>query len=110
MVDISGKKTFNTLGMIHVRRYPPMDYSGSSKMVYQIPNCIRIYRTNYGGYTTLAGIIKTYDLYTCSIDYVGVYNLFTFLNTIPPYWEPIRKMWYELIGDPQDPKDAEMMN
>jgi dipeptidyl aminopeptidase/acylaminoacyl peptidase len=34
------------------------------------------------------------------VDYVGVSNMFTFMNAIPPYWEPIRKMLYEMAGDP----------
>jgi|GEM_PF-3968503 len=55
----------------------------------------------YGGYTTLAGICFTPDLYACAVDYVGVNNLFTFMNTIPPYWKPylvsVRKLgvWME---------------
>jgi len=68
---------------------------------------IGIYGGSYGGYATLAGLTFTPDLYTCGVDYVGVSNLFTFMNTIPPYWEPYRQMWYEMVGDPE--KDAEMM-
>lgn len=26
--------------------------------------------------------------------------MFTFMNTIPPYWEPMRELFYELVGDP----------
>src|SRR5690606_6957774 len=32
---------------------------------------------------------------------VGVSNMFTFMNTIPPYWEPLRDMFYEMVGDPK---------
>lgn len=71
------------------------------------PQRIGIYGGSYGGYATLAGLTFTPDLYTCGVDYVGVSNLFTFMNTIPPYWEPYRQMWYEMVGDPE--KDAEMM-
>lgn len=62
---------------------------------------IAIYGGSYGGYATLAGITLTPDLYTCAVDYVGVANMFTFMNTIPPYWEPFRKMFYEMVGDPK---------
>ena len=61
---------------------------------------IAIYGGSYGGYTTLAGITLTPELYSCAVDYVGVSNMFTFMNTIPPYWEPFRKMFYEMVGDP----------
>lgn len=64
-------------------------------------NRVAIYGGSYGGYATLAGITFTPDLYACAIDYVGVSNLFTFMNTIPPYWESYRKQLYEMVGDPQ---------
>jgi dipeptidyl aminopeptidase/acylaminoacyl peptidase len=62
---------------------------------------IAIYGASYGGYATLAGITRTPELYACAVDYVGVSNMFTFMNTIPPYWEPYRKMFYEMVGDPK---------
>lgn len=61
---------------------------------------IGIYGGSYGGYATLAGLTFTPDLYKCGVDYVGVSNMFTFMNTIPPYWEPYRQMFYEMVGDP----------
>ena len=64
------------------------------------PKRIAIYGGSYGGYATLAGITYTPDLYACAVDYVGVSNLFTFMNTIPPYWEAWRKQMYEMVGDP----------
>ncbi len=65
------------------------------------PDRIAIYGGSYGGYAPLAGITYTPELYACAIDYVGVSNLFTFMNTIPPYWEPYKKMMYEMVGDPK---------
>ncbi|MBA3648016.1 MAG: S9 family peptidase [Chitinophagales bacterium] len=61
---------------------------------------IAIYGGSYGGYATLAGLAFTPDLYACGIDYVGVSNLFTFMNTIPPYWKPYLEMMYEMVGNP----------
>ncbi len=68
---------------------------------------VGIYGGSYGGYATLAGLAFTPELYACGIDYVGVSNLFTFLQTIPPYWKPMLEMMYEQIGDPE--KDKEML-
>ena len=62
---------------------------------------IAIYGGSYGGYTTLAGVTLTPELYACAVDYVGVANMFTFMNTIPPYWEPFREMFYEMVGNPK---------
>jgi len=65
------------------------------------PERIAIYGGSYGGYATLAGLAFTPDLYACGVDYVGVSNLFTFLNTIPPYWKPYLDMFHEMVGDPK---------
>lgn len=70
-------------------------------------NNICIYGASYGGYATLAGVTFTPDLYKCGVDYVGVSNLFTFQETIPPYWEPYKKMLYEMVGHPE--KDKELL-
>jgi dipeptidyl aminopeptidase/acylaminoacyl peptidase len=59
-----------------------------------------IYGGSYGGYAALAGATFTPDLYACAVSYVGPSNLFTMLASIPPYWEPLRDMEYEMIGDP----------
>lgn len=69
------------------------------------PKRIAIYGGSYGGYCTLAGMAFTPDLYACGIDYVGVSNLFTFLNTIPPYWKPFLEMMQEMVGHPERDKE-----
>jgi dipeptidyl aminopeptidase/acylaminoacyl peptidase len=64
------------------------------------PNRLVIYGASYGGYATLMGIVKEPELYAAAVDYVGVSNLFTFMKTIPPYWEPYLQMMYEMVGNP----------
>ncbi|MBR1712538.1 MAG: S9 family peptidase [Alloprevotella sp.] len=64
------------------------------------PARIAIYGGSYGGYATLAGLCFTPELYRCGVDYCGVSNLFTFMQTIPPYWKPLLEMMYEQVGDP----------
>ena len=71
------------------------------------PKRVAIYGGSYGGYATLAGVTFTPELYACAIDYVGVSNLFTFMNTIPPYWKPYLDMMYEMVGNPE--KDEALM-
>ena len=70
------------------------------------PKRIAIYGGSYGGYATLAGVTFTPDLYACAIDYVGVSNLFTFMNTFPPYWKPYQEMMYTMVGHPERDKVA----
>ena len=65
------------------------------------PKRVAIYGGSYGGYATLAGLAFSPELYACGVDYVGVSNLFTFQNSIPPYWEPFKEMIYEMVGHPQ---------
>ncbi|OWT66446.1 alpha/beta hydrolase family protein [Candidimonas nitroreducens] len=65
------------------------------------PARIAIYGGSYGGYATLAGITYTPDLYAAAVDYVGVSNLLTFLNTIPPYWKPMLEKMHSMVGDPE---------
>ena len=58
-----------------------------------------IYGGSHGGYAVLRGLTKTPDLYACGVDYVGVSNIFTFMNTMPAYWKPylkiIKEIWYD---------------
>jgi len=62
---------------------------------------IAIYGASYGGYATLQGLVVTPTLYAAGVDYVGVSNLFSFMKTIPPYWEPMLDMMYEMVGNPE---------
>jgi len=71
------------------------------------PKRIAIYGGSYGGYATLAGVTFTPDLYAAAVDYVGPSNMFTFMNTIPPYWKPYLDMFHEMVGDPV--KDKELL-
>lgn len=64
------------------------------------PNKLVIMGGSYGGYATLAGLTFTPELYTCGVDIVGPSNIFTLLESIPPYWEAGRAMLYEMVGDP----------
>lgn len=73
------------------------------------PGRIGIYGGSYGGYATLAGLAFTPDLYAAGVSFVGPSNIITLLNSIPPYWEPIRKMFNVRVGDPDDPEEREML-
>ncbi len=61
---------------------------------------LAIYGGSYGGYAALSGLTRTPDLYACGISYVGVSNLFTWIEAIPPYWKPYLEMMHEMVGDP----------
>ncbi|HJT65468.1 MAG TPA: alpha/beta fold hydrolase [Pyrinomonadaceae bacterium] len=68
------------------------------------PKRVGIMGGSYGGYATLAGVTFTPDTYAAAVSIVGPSNLITLLDSIPPYWEPIRKLFYERMGDPNTPE------
>lgn len=55
---------------------------------------------SYGGYATLAGLTFTPDTFACGVDIVGPSNLFTLLESIPPYWAPIVAQFHSRMGNP----------
>lgn len=69
------------------------------------PERVAIFGGSYGGYATLAGVAFTPQVYAAGISYVGPSSLITLLKSIPPYWEPIKKIFHVRVGDPDDPED-----
>jgi len=63
------------------------------------PKKVAIYGGSYGGYAALVGATFTPDVFACAIDVVGPSNLVTLLKSIPPYWEPMKKMFAQRVGD-----------
>ncbi|MFN2510072.1 MAG: alpha/beta fold hydrolase [Pyrinomonadaceae bacterium] len=68
------------------------------------PKRVGIMGGSYGGYATLAGLAFTPDVYAAGVSIVGPSNLITLLESIPPYWEQIRKLFHERMGDPNTPE------
>lgn len=73
------------------------------------PKRVGIMGASYGGYATLAGVTFTPDLYAAAVDYVGPSNLMTLIESIPPYWEAGRKMFYQRMGDPTTPEGKALL-
>jgi dipeptidyl aminopeptidase/acylaminoacyl peptidase len=72
-------------------------------------NRIGIMGGSYGGYATLAGLAFTPELYACGVDIVGPSNIFTLLESIPPYWEAARAFLYGMVGDPETEEGRAMI-
>lgn len=73
------------------------------------PNRVAIMGGSYGGYATLAGVTFTPDEYAAAVAIVAPSNLKTLLESIPPYWESIREVFYKRMGDPRTPEGLEQM-
>jgi dipeptidyl aminopeptidase/acylaminoacyl peptidase len=74
------------------------------------PKKIGIMGGSYGGYATLAAVTFTPDVYAAGVDYVGPSNLITLLETIPPYWEAGRAIFYQRMGDPTTVEGKAQLN
>ncbi len=73
------------------------------------PSKLVIMGGSYGGYATLAGLAFTPDLYACGVDIVGPSNIFTLLESIPPYWEAGKAMLYGMVGDPNTEEGKKLL-
>ena len=56
---------------------------------------------SFGGYSTLAGLTFTPEVFACGVDIVGPSNLITLLESVPPYWKPMLEMFTTRVGDPR---------
>jgi dipeptidyl aminopeptidase/acylaminoacyl peptidase len=63
------------------------------------PRRIAVMGASYGGYATLVGLTFTPDTFACGVDMVGISNLVTWLETLPPYWTPLIQAYKDRIGD-----------
>lgn len=73
------------------------------------PKRVGIMGGSYGGYATLAGVTFTPDLYAAAVAIVAPSNLQTLLESIPPYWEAGRVIFYKRMGDPNTPEGLAQM-
>jgi dipeptidyl aminopeptidase/acylaminoacyl peptidase len=73
------------------------------------PKRVGIIGGSYGGYATLAGVAFTPDVYAAAVAIVAPSNLITLLETIPPYWEAIRNVFYVRMGNPGTPEGKKQL-
>ncbi|RZJ48736.1 MAG: S9 family peptidase, partial [Flavobacterium sp.] len=64
------------------------------------PKKIAIYGSGFGGYIAISAAIKSPQLYKCAASNSGVLNLFSYLNSIPPFLKSNLQMFYEIVGNP----------
>ncbi len=64
-----------------------------------------IYGGSYGGYAALAGAAFTPGVYRCAVDVVGPSNLVTLIRSIPPYWEPMKRVFDLRVGSVETEED-----
>jgi len=62
------------------------------------PDRVAIMGGSYGGYATLVGLTFTPQFFAAGVDIVGPSDVKTLLESIPPYWSPIRAMFDARVG------------
>jgi dipeptidyl aminopeptidase/acylaminoacyl peptidase len=61
---------------------------------------------SYGGYMALAAASFTPTEFAASVDYFGVSDLKTLVESFPPYWAAFATFIYKKFGDPKNPEHA----
>jgi dipeptidyl aminopeptidase/acylaminoacyl peptidase len=62
---------------------------------------VAIYGGSYGGLASFIGATFTPEVFCCSVPVVGISNLQTLLESIPPYWAGFAASMYRSYGDPR---------
>jgi dipeptidyl aminopeptidase/acylaminoacyl peptidase len=107
-----GKAFFNAgtrewAGKMHDDLIDAVDWAIARKIAD--PDRVAIMGASYGGYATLVGLTFTPEKFACGVDMVGISNLETWLNTLPPYWGPWIQAYKDRIGDHTTPEGREFL-
>lgn len=68
------------------------------------PKRVGIMGASYGGYTALAGVAFTPELYAAAVSINGQNDLISLLESMPPTMESERIRVYKRVGDPTTPE------
>ena len=63
------------------------------------PERIAVLGGSFGGYSALAGLTFTPEVFACAVDLVGPSSLITLLESMPPYWKPMLELFTKRVGD-----------
>lgn len=69
------------------------------------PQKVAIMGGSYGGYATLVGLTFTPEVFAAGVDIVGPSNLITLMQSIPPYWAPMKAMFAHRLGNMETEPD-----
>jgi dipeptidyl aminopeptidase/acylaminoacyl peptidase len=59
---------------------------------------------SYGGYAALVGMTFTPEVFAAGVSIVGPSHVRTLLESIPPYWEPVKVMFEKRVGSLDEPE------
>lgn len=70
---------------------------------------IAIFGASYGGLASFVGATFTPEVFCCSVPVVGISNLQTLLESMPPYWAGFAEFMYRSYGDPRTEEGRRML-
>jgi dipeptidyl aminopeptidase/acylaminoacyl peptidase len=70
---------------------------------------IAIFGLSYGGYASFVGATFTPDVFCCTVPVVGISNLQTLLESMPPYWSGFAEFMYRSYGDPRTEEGRKLL-
>jgi acylaminoacyl-peptidase len=70
---------------------------------------IAIFGMSYGGLASFVGATFTPEVFCCSVPVVGISNLQTLLESMPPYWAGFAEYMYRSYGDPRTEEGRKLL-
>lgn len=70
---------------------------------------IAIFGVSYGGLASFVGATFTPEVFCCSVPVVGISNLQTLLESMPPYWAGFAEYMYRSYGDPRTEEGRKLL-
>ena len=93
-----------------LRRRPLQDVVACKKWLVANANVdaskVVVIGGSYGGYMALAAATFTPTEFAANIDYFGISDLKSLVESFPPYWAATAGYVYKKFGDPTSPADA----
>ena len=70
---------------------------------------VAIFGLSYGGLASFVGATFTPEVFRCSVPVVGISNLQTLLESMPPYWAGFAEFMYRSYGDPRTEEGRKLL-
>jgi dipeptidyl aminopeptidase/acylaminoacyl peptidase len=70
---------------------------------------IAIFGMSYGGLASFIGATFTPEVFCCAVPVVGITNLQTLLESMPPYWAGFAEYMYRSYGDPRTEEGRKLL-
>jgi dipeptidyl aminopeptidase/acylaminoacyl peptidase len=104
-------KTYTKLDNMDLGGGPLKDVVACKKWLVEnakvAPDKVVVLGGSYGGYMALAASTFTPTEFAASVDYFGVSDLKSLVESFPPYWMAFATFIYNKFGDPKNPAHAQ---